>query len=433
MSLVSKLLKCASCNIVINEVLSFIQNKLNVMDNGSLLNICSTGFTEEEVNQAKILLFDSLHCIDKCISRRKNKIERDIDDIIVLMKNTNTDKIPIFVAKDLHKLPPVNFENVDVTRLLKDIVSLKSEIREIKDKYATTEQLDMFKNEILIHDKTMESSRSHEPYLNINTRRGAYLYDSGPSSLNLNNKTGNESAVDVSERAIVAPVVHFDPLPAPARTPEPPRLPVPVARVERRRAPEQRVDKEPVVYCEDCDDSDLERDLEREQTNMNLKYRSIVTNESENKKSFSKIMRDTSKGEWKNDKHDNDGFTVVQRRRVKNINKFIGNKGSGKSTSNTKFRAADIKVPLFISNVDKDVSENDIVEYILEKTQEKVSLSKIKMKSEKGYNSYKVYVSRSKLAEFLNKDLWPSDISFRRFVVFKEKVDKKVNVTGPSV
>lgn len=123
----------------------------------------------------------------------------------------------------------------------------------------------------------------------------------------------------------------------------------------------------------------------------------------------------------------------MQRGSMKNKNSFIGNLGSGTTASNTKFRAADVKVPLFISNVDKNASENDIAEYILEKTHEKVSLSKINMKREKGYNSYKVYVSRSKLGVFLNKDLWPSDICFRRFVVFKEKADKRENEKGTSV
>lgn len=85
-----------------------------------------------------------------------------------------------------------------------------------------------------------------------------------------------------------------------------------------------------------------------------------------------------------------------------------------------KFRAADVKVPLFVSK-DKSVSENDIAEYILEKTQERVSLSKISMKRDKGYDSYKVYVSKLKLGDYLNDNLWPSGITFRRFVVFKGK------------
>lgn len=216
------------------------------------------------------------------------------------MKNTCTDKVPIFVAKDLHRLPPVNFENVDVTRILKDIVTLTSEIREIKDKYTTNEQLEMFKKEILLN-KTTVSSRNHEPYVNINTRRGAYLYDSGPGSLFLNakNSTVNESAANVTVRTVDDPMVHFDPISAPARTP------VPLARIAAHLpAPEQLIANEPVTasvdYCEDCDDPDLINEL----SNINLEYRPI--NVSMNKKSFAEIM--TEKGEWKANKQDDEGF-----------------------------------------------------------------------------------------------------------------------------
>lgn len=68
----SKTVKCVSCNIVINEVLAFISNKLDVMDNESLVQICATAFTVLEVNTAKLLLFDCIRSGKKNISRRGN-------------------------------------------------------------------------------------------------------------------------------------------------------------------------------------------------------------------------------------------------------------------------------------------------------------------------------------------------------------------------
>ncbi|CAH2097425.1 unnamed protein product [Euphydryas editha] len=64
-------LKCANCNIVISELLSFIQNKISVMDNESLIRICATAFSEEEVECAKNLLFSSIKTNLKKVSRRK--------------------------------------------------------------------------------------------------------------------------------------------------------------------------------------------------------------------------------------------------------------------------------------------------------------------------------------------------------------------------
>ncbi|KAJ8723282.1 hypothetical protein PYW08_003194 [Mythimna loreyi] len=51
-----------------------------------------------------------------------------------MMKSTDPDDVPAFVAKDLHKLPPVTFDHVDVTRLLKDITALKASLAEVQSK-----------------------------------------------------------------------------------------------------------------------------------------------------------------------------------------------------------------------------------------------------------------------------------------------------------
>lgn len=56
-----------------------------------------------------------------------------------------------------------------------------------------------------------------------------------------------------------------------------------------------------------------------------------------------------------------------------------------------------------------------------------MSLSKIAMKKDKSYYSYKVFVNKSKLGQYLNDNLWPSGITFRRFVVFKGNSDGTVN------
>lgn len=102
--------------------------------------------------------------------------------------------------------------------------------------------------------------------------------------------------------------------------------------------------------------------------------------------------------------------------------------------NNFQFRAADTKVPLFISNVHKDVSDQDIINYIYEKTQERVTLSKIVMKHEKDYNAYKVFVTKYKIDTFLNDKLWPSGVSFRRFVQFpmnnRKNIEKNIGQNG---
>ncbi|PZC73159.1 hypothetical protein B5X24_HaOG209951 [Helicoverpa armigera] len=141
----AQVIKCTQCNIVINELLCFTQNKIDVMDEESLIRIIVSAFSGAEINEAKNLLFNSVSTTTRNISRRKNKEQKDIEDIICLFKSTDPDKTPIFVARELQKLPPVTFDHVDVTRLLKDIVLLQSEIRNIKETYATIDYVNELK------------------------------------------------------------------------------------------------------------------------------------------------------------------------------------------------------------------------------------------------------------------------------------------------
>lgn len=53
-------IKCNNCNIVINEVLCFCQNKIDVMNNVSLALLCRQSFQEDEIFKAKCLLFSSI-------------------------------------------------------------------------------------------------------------------------------------------------------------------------------------------------------------------------------------------------------------------------------------------------------------------------------------------------------------------------------------
>lgn len=172
----SHTVKCLNCNVVIDELLTFIMNKVDVMDQESLMRICVSSFSVEEVEKSKKLLFDSISTdIRKIKQKKKNdgKIQRDLEDILTVIKSTDPEKIPIFVAKELHRLPPVTFDHVDVTSLLKDIVVLKSQLDQIKNNYATVDQLKELKS---VTDNLKQASLFYTPnqtpsYVNKRARR----------------------------------------------------------------------------------------------------------------------------------------------------------------------------------------------------------------------------------------------------------------------
>lgn len=107
---------------------------------------------------------------------------------------------------------------------------------------------------------------------------------------------------------------------------------------------------------------------------------------------------------------------LCRRKRNKNKNHFSVKLGTGVQYSDLTFKAVENKVPILITNVHKETPENDIVKYILRKTQETVSLIKLSSKIEKRHNAYKLYVPSNKLHVFLDVSMWPKGIVFRRFI-----------------
>lgn len=122
----------------------------------------------------------------------------------------------------------------------------------------------------------------------------------------------------------------------------------------------------------------------------------------------------------KNDKHNNE-WTLVQNKKKKSYNRFIARTGKANTEPEMKFKAAEIKIPLFISNVNKETSEKDICNYIKSQTDDQIILQKITMKIERSYNAYKILVNKHKLDMYLNDNLWPEGIKFSRFIHFKTR------------
>ncbi|XP_022823917.1 uncharacterized protein LOC111354602 [Spodoptera litura] len=369
----TNMLKCNSCNVVINEVLAFICNKIDVMDEESINRICVSAFSETEVKSAKDLLFQSVATAKRKKTRKRDgKTLRDIDDIICLLKETNPEEIPVFVARDLQKLPPVLFDHVDVTRLLKDLLRMQSDINQIREEYATVEHLQAIKSEVGLLKSTVCASPG--------TSTGNKVNNLDNTTFTEENKSKNTNVIPVSQiihtkiaeknfcnkeidlqnegehKIPSSRSTHLACSPRPARAPLP-RAPVPSPPV-------------PVMSL-----SQGHTDGSNEQQQSQAK-----------RTSFANIARN---GVWKQDQR-NEEWIKVQRNRVKN--KFVGTRGKAETAPNTNFKAADRKIPVYIYNVAKDVTVCDILDYIASKTNVEVSIEKMQMTLAKEYDSYKIFV-----------------------------------------
>lgn len=112
--------------------------------------------------------------------KKEGKSQRDIEDIICLFKDTDPDKTPIFVSRDLNKLTPVTFDHIDVSKLRNDC-----NMRQFEENCVTKEMYNSLKKEV---DNLMSASVVNNFDCFVNTKRGALLFDdstcdSGPMGL----------------------------------------------------------------------------------------------------------------------------------------------------------------------------------------------------------------------------------------------------------
>ncbi|XP_063634948.1 uncharacterized protein LOC134805608 [Cydia splendana] len=410
----SKSVQCNSCRIVINEMLCYIQNKLSVMGEESIVRLCTSAFTSDEIQTSKSLLFESLPTNKRKIQRKGDgKGQRDINDIVQLMKTTDPDMIPIFVARELEKLPPVTFDHLDCTKLLKDLVRLQADIDTVKSNYATLNDLEVLKSELLPMNRGSPPARLS--VCKVNNRRGAWCMDSGPVGL-----SHSSHIQETSERVSETPVK------------------------EHTLFPFQSDENQKGTSIELASDQSTSQCVAGDKTTalpMPAGAGALSDMSHSGEQLFELEPASTSMGKISSEclgadrqcalqlteqnrqndiKMDDDGFETVTYKKKKSNYRYRGQLGVA-NDSNTKFKAADRKTPVFISNVHKDTQEKDIIEYIMDKTKEKVFLEKIDIKRDTGHKAYKFFVSPNKLSLFLDKNIWPQGIIFRKFVHFHYK------------
>ena len=122
---------------IINEFLCFIQNKVNTMNIEEIIMLCLKSFKDEEIARAKKILQDicnetKVPTEAERLRRRTgtNKGRRNIEDIIGMFHDLGTPVFaaPVFAAQQLHKLPPISFDSLDVTHFLHRMEKMETEL-----------------------------------------------------------------------------------------------------------------------------------------------------------------------------------------------------------------------------------------------------------------------------------------------------------------
>lgn len=129
--------------VIINEMLCFVQNRLNILPYDIVIKLTSDFFPSDRIKEAKDLLFDSVKDIRQRKINRKgpNKSVEDTKDIATVILSCEVKDCPQFVASDLGNLPPLGAHDFDVVRILQEVETLKQSVNLLRDGQASLLEL----------------------------------------------------------------------------------------------------------------------------------------------------------------------------------------------------------------------------------------------------------------------------------------------------
>ena len=120
--------------IIKNELLCFVFNKLPIMMTPTIHLLCVNTYEDQAVICAKNILKEQCEKNNVLGTNRfparngQDKKVKNMDDIIKMAHLLGT-KAPCFVAQDLSNLPPVRVDNIDICGLLSKMESMEAELK----------------------------------------------------------------------------------------------------------------------------------------------------------------------------------------------------------------------------------------------------------------------------------------------------------------
>ena len=130
---------------IINELLCFIQYKMDTLPIKLIVDICQGFYSDEAVTSAKRILYEATEGVRKsCIRYKKyigpDKLRNNLMDIVTVLQSLEIKDIPSFVVRDLANVPPLTSLNCDVIGLYREIEKLKdgfSVVKQCQENIAT--------------------------------------------------------------------------------------------------------------------------------------------------------------------------------------------------------------------------------------------------------------------------------------------------------
>jgi len=107
-----------------------MQNKSMLMDFDSIVKICMDFYSRDEVVAARQLIEQHSSSSGSRLARRQggNMVRSTLEDILELILNPHV-MLPTFFAVSMERIPPVDVSHCDVSAILRELQSLRTEVR----------------------------------------------------------------------------------------------------------------------------------------------------------------------------------------------------------------------------------------------------------------------------------------------------------------
>ncbi|XP_022819415.1 uncharacterized protein LOC111364543 [Spodoptera litura] len=413
-------------------MLAFVCNKIDTLPETAIVQICLSAFTDADIESARQLVYKLLAPSKKIMRRKEGNQQKSVQEIVKIVKESDPDCLPIFVAKDLNKLPPVTFDHIDVTTFLKEMLILKKEVASLRRE--TTEVSSQAANEEMASIK-LEIQQLKDLVQNaLSTNASKNTQELSKTTIMPNIPSINIIGKEVEEIYSESIDLDFDRPPRDAcdavaargreRARDSERVPSPTSRetaiVVGR---EQRDIRSGGGVMRSEQHIAAAREIVPAPSDLGVMLsadRRPYTMADAVKKTVKETMRSTGKST-------NDEWSTVQYKRRKIMNR----RGIAQPLEQFNFKAAERKISLYISRVHKDTTASNIEAFIKYKTDLEVQVFKINNVNNE-FNAFKVIVPLSSVDLFLDDNgdrFWPADIVFRKFWERKQSINKQSTVT----
>ncbi|CAH0699379.1 unnamed protein product [Spodoptera exigua] len=360
--------------LIVNEVLAFIQYFIHCMEDDSIVQVCRRNFDKSEISNARLQLYQILNKVDQVPSRREDSTQNICQDIFTLMRETGRNALPNFVVKDVFKLVAIRINDFDVTKILRDVTSLKASVTELQKK-------------LEVSNRTVSDLRAEVVQL-----RSAVSVTKSPDKSHVNAQRKAQNAATSSQSALSSE--------APAETKKISRRTASTRATTPAAPPEQEPARVSTLTAKRAAYADIAAARQSVSTQKNQAAQTKLDQANQ-----------TSS---KNDTCNNDGFIKVERKKKKKP--LCRNQcGTAPIDSDSPLYPAKPMTQLYLSRLHYTTTVEDVVEYMYSKTGRQYRVVMLESRYNMNHKSFVVWVHTRHLENFLDEKFWPKGVVYRRF------------------